>query len=223
MAVLNFRLAFFADLINEFIKFDDQENERSRIYNINQTYFSRRLYKQRYLKKVKNDQSNEKELSDLIAQNRLENLKEIEKNINNPVLNNTTPNEWYPAQYHYWKWINFFIPTIQADYGNSTDLKWLRSFGKGDSILSTLYIKEVLQFALSLKQKGLTTNEFETYKDLELIYLSLFRRTFPIDLSNTMLETSRLLLNFNPDLIDFYIKWTFKKTNVLNISHTIGL
>lgn len=106
-------------------------------------------------------------------------------------------------------------------------LKWLLKIKDGKSIIFVLFFQEwISHIKTSIlkynKDAHIEWKNILGYSDMELIFLTRLKEIDPHKLSDVMMSCTCELLSCNIDLIDFYIKYVYKNTNVFNRGLVVG-
>lgn len=148
------------------------------------------------------------------SESKLDELRNILKNAKN-TKEVDLDNDTFPfACWEYLYSISSSKTTIK-----DLSLKWLLRIKDGRSIIFVLFFQEWISHIKSSVSKyniQIDWKNFVGYNDMEVIFLSLLKEIEPHKLSDAMISCTCELLSCNIELIDFYIKYVFKNTNVFN-------
>lgn len=232
LSVLYFRYPHFGHFISESIKFSDSEAEKKRIYDFDKMYSKYVLKKEQHRAWLMNAQLGTVQSNNIhiyedfswLGNEKTSALASIASKMDH-LCNLSDFNCKQPVFIHYWDWLYKLYPSATAPIESTSHEIYIQALQNGESLFFLHTMKEILVYVLN-KSNNLETmpkDTFPGYENLELRFLSLFRRTAPEKFTQALMLVSKLLLSFNPSLINFYIRHVFKRTNVKNTTSVIGM
>lgn len=244
LVVLYFRLPFVGDLIRTSIALTDEPKpknirKRNKYCDLDLFGDTDRLSKSQYLlkntKKIlsqgddkqKGQQELYKKLSSF-SKRKIDMLNEIISELaSSKEIQHNTSQE--PQEIECWRVFQNLLSPEDRCFITKRSLLWLVYVKEGESVLFVLLLKE---WILYLKKhifndpyniKTYQWKNIKGYLEMEDTFLSLFQRAKPTKLSDPMLTCSSLLLTCNVELINIYIIYTFKNTNVHDFRQVTGM
>lgn len=240
LAVLYFRLPYVGDLIDSSLKLDDKDIKEIAIYNFVRNFKYIIPTKKRNTECAHNNNNplkidlitkdeeefNRKKLS--LSPNKVNKFNEILQNELNS-KRSMTMNGWNKNTVPILLWRRIYTSISNRNYSiNVKKLSWLTYFQDGGSFLYILFLHEWITYILNSlshieDQNVFDIKSMQNYKDMELTFLYILRKTNPIKMTTEMLTCSCLLLRCNIELIDFYMKYALRNTKTFDIFSIYGM